>query len=109
MSKLTNKEIDFIVDTYKETKSIAKTIEITGFAKSTINNYVREISKNDSRSRDFINKVLKINPETEEILGEYNKPSTAAKENSISPASICRCLKGDLNTAGGFKWKYKKD
>ncbi|KEI12759.1 MULTISPECIES: hypothetical protein [Clostridium] len=107
MSKLKNKEIDYIVEVYKKEKSIAKTMQITGFCKNTVNKYVAEMSSKDKRSRNCLNPVEKIDANTGEVLNEYKKPRLAAIRESISPASICRCLKGELETAGGFKWRYK--
>ncbi|KGM94692.1 hypothetical protein IRP63_16140 [Clostridium phage CWou-2020a] len=107
MSKLKNKEIDYILEVYKKEKSIEKTVKITGFSKNTVNKYVEEISSKDKRSRNCLNPIEKLDANTGQVLEEYRKPSIAAIKEAIHPASICRCLKGELDTAGGFKWRYK--
>lgn len=107
MSKLTNKEIDLIVDTYKTVNSIAKTVEITGFSKTTVNKYVLELSSLDIRSRNKENKVLQLDMDGNQIK-EWFKPSHAAKELNINLAEITRVLKGELNQAGGFRWVHKE-
>ncbi|MBN1058590.1 hypothetical protein FDB23_03070 [Clostridium botulinum] len=106
MSKLKNKEIDYIVDTYKEVKSIVKTVEITGFSKITVNKYVREISSLDKRSRNCKNLIQQINLQTGGIIKVWTKPRHAAKELKINLAEIVRVAKGELKQAGGFGWKY---
>lgn len=107
MSKLKNEEIDLIVNTYKEIKSIRKTAEITGFSVNTVNKYVMDISKHDIRSRNCKNEILQINLRDNSILREWSKPSAASKELKISSAEICRVLKGELKQAGGFGWIKK--
>ncbi|AWZ50046.1 hypothetical protein C3495_14490 (plasmid) [Clostridiaceae bacterium 14S0207] len=109
MSKLKEKEIDYIVETYKELKSIRKTAKKTGFSYTTVNRYVIDISSLDPRSRYFKNTVLKIDLNSGEVIGKYFKPAHAAKELGINPAEICRCLKGELKQAGGFSWRWEKD
>ncbi|MCD3211836.1 hypothetical protein G8T71_10770 [Clostridium botulinum C/D] len=47
MSKLKSKEIDYILEVYKQEKSIEKTVKITGFSKNTVNKYVEEMSSKD--------------------------------------------------------------
>lgn len=107
MSKLKDSEIDEIIDNYKKTKSISQTAKLTGFSKGTVNKYVQDMSCKDSRSIHCKNSILQIDKNTKKILKEYYKPSVAAKENNINPACICRCLKKDIATAGGYMWKYK--
>lgn len=109
MSKLKGEEIDYIVDTYKEVKSIIKTAEITGFSKITVNRYVRDISSKDKHSRDCKNPVNQINLKTGQIIKPWDKPNHAAKELNINLAEIVRVLSGELKQAGGFGWKYVKE
>ncbi len=108
MSKLTDKEIDYIVDTYKEVKSIAKTAKITGYSKGAVNNYVKDISKHSKNSRDNKNPVEQIDLNTGELIKIWTKPAHAAKELKINPAEITRVLTGELKQAGGFGWRYTK-
>lgn len=107
MSLLKPNEVEYIEEVYRTVKSIAKTAEITGYCKLTVNKYVKYMSSLDPRSRDCINTVLQINLDTNEIIKEWDKPSIAAKELKINPAEICRVCKGELRQAGGFGWVYK--
>lgn len=106
MSKLKGKEIDYIVDTYKEVKSIVKTAEITGFSKLTVNRYVMDMSSKDKRSRYQKNYCNQIDLSTGEIIKQWDKPRHAALELNISFSEICRVLNGELKQAGGYGWKY---
>lgn len=109
MSKLKGKEIDFIVDTYKEVNSIAKTAEITGFSKTTVNNYVRGISSQKKVSRNYKNRIRQLDASTGELIKEWDKPSRAAKELGIDPGLISKCLSWQLKQTNGFIFEYVKE
>ena len=55
--------------------------------------------------------VLQINKETDEIIAEHESVQAAHRATNISDGSICYCClnRPGFKTAGGFKWKYKKD
>jgi len=40
------------------------------------------------------------------VLKEWESMAQVEKSLRIHNASICKCCKGKLQTAGGFKWKY---
>lgn len=41
-------------------------------------------------------------------IGIYENGVQASKETGINVSSIYRCARGELNTGGGFVWKYEK-
>lgn len=51
-------------------------------------------------------KVLSI--KDNKVFKEYESVLSAANELGIHPSNISKVLKGKQNTAGGYKWKYKK-
>ena len=51
--------------------------------------------------------VLQIDIKTGEILNEF--PSLQEAQRELKVTHIWDCIKGRRNTAGGYKWKYKKD
>ena len=107
MSLLKENEVEFIIKTYKEIKSIDKTAKLTGYCKNTVNKYVRNISRYKKRSRNCKNEILQIDLNTGNIIKVWYKPSVACKELKINPSEVCRVLKGELRQAGGFGWRYK--
>ncbi|WP_346938291.1 hypothetical protein [uncultured Clostridium sp.] len=109
MSLLKEEEIEYIEKVYEETKSIVETAKITGFAKNTVNKYVKFKSSQDKRSRDKENNINQINLSDNTVIAEWFKPSIASKELNINPAEICRVLKGELKQAGGYGWEYKSN
>lgn len=54
--------------------------------------------------------TLQINPNTNEIIAEFPSTIEAQRQLGISHSHISACCnnKPHCNTAGGFKWKYKK-
>ena len=42
------------------------------------------------------------------FIKEWNSAKEASDKLGISANSICSCRSGKLNSAGGYKWKYKK-
>lgn len=52
--------------------------------------------------------VLKIDPDTGDILDEYVSMAEAGRFNYLHRETIRQCIKGRLNTAGGFKWAVDK-
>ncbi|WP_407301663.1 homing endonuclease associated repeat-containing protein [Clostridium botulinum] len=105
MSKLKKNEIEYIINTYKETQSIEKVSKITGFSKGAVNRYVKSMSQANRHSRYCPNYILQLNSENI-IIREWKSPTDASKDLNINLASICRVLKGELNSAGGYKWNY---
>ena len=53
--------------------------------------------------------VIKINPNTNERLEEYESMAEAGRENYIHRETIRLCIRGKLKTAGGFKWIIDKE
>lgn len=43
------------------------------------------------------------------FIAEHENCLKASDTTGISYSSIYRCLKGHMNTAGGYKWKYKSE
>ena len=44
-----------------------------------------------------------------EPVAEYGSISEAGKHTGISPSHICKCCKGILKSAGGYRWQYKTE
>ena len=109
ISKLKGEEIDYIVKTYKEVNSIAKTAEITGFSKGAINNYVRSISSTKKVSRDYKNKIKQFNAKTGEFIRDWSRPAQASKELNIDPALISMCLSRKLKQTHGYIFIYSEE
>lgn len=42
------------------------------------------------------------------MIAEYDSILEASAETNIAKQNICKCCKGERNTAGGYIWKYKK-
>ncbi len=54
--------------------------------------------------------IIQIDPETDEVVNEYDSILIAAKTLNINDSSIGRALKlGGENKCAGFKWKYKDE
>jgi hypothetical protein len=51
-------------------------------------------------------KVVKIDPETDEIITVYDSMSAAARVNDITVQSISYCANGKQKIAKGFKWAF---
>lgn len=41
------------------------------------------------------------------FVAEYDSILEASTQTNIAKQNICKCCKGERNTAGGFIWKYK--
>lgn len=63
------------------------------------------MSQANRHSRYCPNYILQLNFKNV-IIREWKSPTDASKNLNINLASICRGLKGELNSAGGYKWKY---
>jgi len=46
---------------------------------------------------------------TENIIAEFNSLTEAEKITGIAHQNISKCCKGQLNTTGGYKWRYKNE
>lgn len=46
---------------------------------------------------------------TENIIAEFKSLTEAEKITGIAHQNISKCCKGQLNTAGGYKWRYKNE
>ena len=53
--------------------------------------------------------VIQLDIETGEELNWYKNISSAARDNYIHKETICQAIRGQLKTAGGYKWKKSKD
>lgn len=53
--------------------------------------------------------VLKIDPLTGEVLEEYTSMAEAGRFNYLHRETIRMCVKGELKTAGGYKWAIDKE
>ena len=53
-------------------------------------------------------KVYQIHKHTGETLNTFESLSEAQKQTKIFASSICKCLQGELKTAGKFKWRLSK-
>lgn len=65
----------------------------------------REVCIIGSKSRKTVRPVLKICPETGEIVDDYISPAEASAKSFLHITTIHDCLNGRINTAGGFLWK----
>lgn len=60
--------------------------------------------------RNTTSPVLKIDTESDRILGLYDNIKVAATGNDIkNPTAITKVCKKSRNLAGGFKWRYADD
>lgn len=105
-NRLPAEEVERIREVYKQCRSIYKTATFTGHARPVVNKYVRDMSRQDSRSRYNNREVLKLEPETGKVIRRYKNANTAAVRNHIRADNICHCLKGRTKTAGGYVWSY---
>lgn len=53
--------------------------------------------------------VLKLDPETLEVLDEFSSIKEAALSVYVVPESIRQCISGIINTSAGFKWIVDED
>lgn len=89
---------------------IAKTTWISEktVAKVLINNYI--FPDNLSRFREHTGAFIPVrmlNPETKEVIKEFNSIKYAGKYLNINdPSHISKVCKGKRNTAYGYKWEY---
>lgn len=44
---------------------------------------------------------------TDNFVAEYDSILEASTRTNIAKQNICKCCKGERNTAGGYIWKYK--
>lgn len=105
-NRLLAEEVKRVRKVYEQCRSIYKTATLTGHTRPTVNKYVRDMSRQDSRSRYNNREVLKIEPETGKIIRKYKNANTAAVRNHIGADNICHCLKGRTLTAGSYVWAY---
>jgi hypothetical protein len=52
--------------------------------------------------------VLQLNPETKDVIQEFESIEDAGEQMNISPHYIRRVCIGARNQTGGFSWKWKK-
>ena len=45
---------------------------------------------------------------TNNFLSEYDSILEASIQTNIAKQNICKCCKGERNTAGGYVWRYKQ-
>lgn len=53
--------------------------------------------------------VIKMDPETLEVLQEYESMAEAGRQNYLHRESIRLCVIGKSKTSGGFRWALKSD
>lgn len=53
--------------------------------------------------------ILKLDVNTEQIVAEYPSTMEAERQLNISNSNISMCCNGKRKTAGGYKWRYKKE
>lgn len=61
--------------------------------------------KNNKKNKNSNKPVLKIDPNTRQIIQQYNSCKEAEKANSISESGVSRAAKKG-GKAGGFYWEY---
>lgn len=71
----------------------------------TRNKRVAEKQTNGKLSKQ----VLQIDKTTNEVIAEFPSVSEVQRQLRIRISNISECCNGKLNTAGGFKWQYKKE
>lgn len=108
MSKLKSHEIDEVVDTYIKCRSIAKTAQITGFCKGTVNKYVIDYSKQSKHSRNNIIPIVQSDLNCNYVK-EYNSIAEASKFTGIPQPSIAQVLTGYIKQTHNFIFQYKKN
>lgn len=106
-NKLYDDEIANIIKVYNETGSIKKTAKLTKHSHNTVNKYVKEISSLKPNSRYNARKVIKMIPETLQIVKEYQNTRIACIVEHIERTNMNKALTGKILTAGGFIWAYK--
>ncbi len=91
--------------------------DVTGVGKSSISNCVRKLCpiaggfKWRYKSKDhkirISDRVCKMDIMSGEVLKTYESLKEAAKDSGLRDLSgISKCVKGNLKTSAGFKWKY---
>ena len=51
--------------------------------------------------------VLKIDPISNEIVAEFPSIKEVERQLGYKQGNISKCCKGNRNTCGGYKWRYK--
>lgn len=64
-----------------------------------------EVCSVGSKSRKTVRPLLKICPETGDIVDDYISPAEAGLKSFLHTTTIHGCLNGRTKTAGGFIWK----
>ncbi len=64
--------------------------------------------ENDAKGRYQSNKPISQFTREGKFVKHFMSTKTAQQMTGIDNGSICNCLKGKLNTAGGYTWKYKE-
>ena len=59
-----------------------------------------------TRNQKISKPVIAIDKRTGLIL-EFSSTHEAERETGIASSNICACLKGKMNSCGGFYWMYK--
>ena len=53
--------------------------------------------------------VFQIDKNTNEVIAEFPSIKEVQRQLGINQSNISECCLGKRNTAGGFKWQYKKE
>lgn len=62
--------------------------------------------KNTTQIQSKSKKVVKIDPNTNEIIDIYDTAALASRMNNCDSSAIIKVCKGRRNFCGGFKWRY---
>ena len=108
-NKLSEEEICKIKNTYEKEKNIRVTAKLTNHSVCTVNKYVRYISSKKQNSRYNARVVVKMIPETLEIVRRYKTATIASKVEHIEISNLYKALAGKQKTAGGFVWSYEDE
>lgn len=79
-----------------------------GFKLGLYDRSLREVNK--EKRENYWNKnhaCYQIDPQNDNIIREWSSPKEAAVSLDINYTGIIKCLHGQRNTAGKYKWKYK--
>ena len=97
-------KVDEIINTYKQTHSIAKTAKIVGVSTPTVNKYVLSLSSTDKHSRNVNKKIISIKDGKRRV---HKSARQAANDLGLNYSGIIKVLTKKRPHAGGYKFRYK--
>ena len=109
--KLFAKRIEEEYNKLSKINKAKRPVKIEAIVDELLEKYLRKDLRPAKEKVDRRLTVLQINKETDEIIAEHESVQAAHRATNISDGSICYCClnRPGFKTAGGFKWKYKKD